>query len=70
MYTAIYKKVRSGYVAWVEEIPGVNTQGASRKEARENLADALSEFLTARRDITKRERSRGSSLVRERFSFA
>lgn len=52
MYTAIYKKVRSGYVAWVEEIPGVNTQGTSRKEARENLSDALSEFLTARA-ITK-----------------
>ena len=48
MYTAIYKKVRSGYVAWLEEVPGVNTQGSSKKEAKENLADALSEFLLAR----------------------
>jgi len=64
---AIYKKVRSGYVAWIEEIPGVNTQGASKKEVRENLSDALSEFLLARRDFTKRERSRGASFVRERF---
>jgi len=69
MYTAIYKKVRSGYVAWIEEIPGVNTQGDSKKEARENLSDALSEFLFARRELTKRERSRGGSVVRERFAL-
>lgn len=70
MYTAIYKKVRSGYIAWIEEIPGVNTQGASKKEARENLSDALSEFLLARREFTKREHSRGGSVVRERFAVA
>ncbi|PIR83016.1 HicB family protein [Candidatus Kaiserbacteria bacterium CG10_big_fil_rev_8_21_14_0_10_56_12] len=70
MYTAIYKKVRSGYLAWIEEIPGVNTQGASRKEARANLADALSEFLIARRALTKRARSRGASIARERLSTA
>ena len=69
MYTAIYKKVRSGYVAWIEEIPGVNTQGVSRKETRDNLSDALSEFLLARRALTKRERSRGGSIVRERFAL-
>ncbi|MDE1919072.1 MAG: type II toxin-antitoxin system HicB family antitoxin [Patescibacteria group bacterium] len=70
MYTAIYKKVRSGYIAWVEEIPGVNTQGASKKEARENLSDALSEFLLARREFTKREHARDGSVVRERFAAA
>lgn len=69
MYTAIYKKVRSGYVAWVEEIPGVNTQGDSKREARENLSDALSEFLLARRALTRRERSRNGSIVRERFAL-
>ncbi len=68
MYTAIYKKVRSGYVAWLEEIPGVNTQGVSKKEAKENLADALSEFLLARRQLTRRERSHGP-IVRERFAL-
>jgi predicted RNase H-like HicB family nuclease len=67
MYTAIYKKVRSGYVAWLEEIPGVNTQGSSKKEAKENLADALSEFLLARRGLTKRANARSGSLIRERF---
>ena len=70
MYTAIYKKVRSGYVAWLEEIPGVNTQGASKKEAKENLADAFSEFLLARRELTKRANARSRSLIRERFVLA
>lgn len=66
MFTAIYKKVRSGYVAWVEEIPGVNTQGHTKAEARLNLGDALQEFVAARRALTKRERTRGV-LVRERI---
>ena len=67
MLTAVYKKVRSGYVAWVEEIPGVNTQGSSKAEARANLADALREFVAARKVLTKREATRGGTLVRERI---
>ena len=68
MLTAIYKKVRSGYVAWVEEIPGVNTQGHTKIEARENLEDALKEFVAARRMLTKRERTASGTLVRERLT--
>ena len=67
MLTAVYKKVRSGYVAWVEEIPGVNTEGSTKAEARTNLADALREFVAARRMLTKRESARGKSLLRERI---
>jgi len=67
MLTAVYKKVRSGYVAWVEEIPGVNTEGSTKAEARTNLADALREFVAARRILTKRESARGKSLLRERI---
>lgn len=67
MLTAIYKKVRSGYVAWVEEIPGVNTQGHTKVEARENLEDALKEFIAARRMLTKREKVTQGNLVRERL---
>ena len=68
MLTAIYKKVRSGYVAWVEEIPGVNTQGNTKAEARKNLEDALKEFVAARRMLTKRESGAGRGVVvRERL---
>ena len=67
MLTAVYKKVHSGYVAWVEEIPGVNTQGRTKTEARENLEDALKEFVAARRMLTKRENTGQGALVRERL---
>ena len=40
-FTAVYKKFGKWYVAWVEEIPGANTQGRTLKEARENLREAL-----------------------------
>ncbi len=70
MYTAVYKKVRQGYAAWIEEIPGVNTEGTTKKEARDNLSDALKEFIAARRSLTKKESSKGGSLTRERFSIA
>ncbi len=49
MFTAIFKKVHSGYIAWVEEVPGVNTQGSTKAETRLNLEDALKEFVLARR---------------------
>ena len=39
--TAVFKKVPEGYIAWVEELPGANTQGATLAEARENLIEAM-----------------------------
>ena len=68
MYTAVYKKTKSGYVAWIEEIPGVNTQGKTKKAATANLRDALKEFVAARRMLSKREYPK-SSFVREPFSL-
>ena len=67
MYMAVYKKTKSGYIAWIEEIPGVNTQGKTKKAATANLADALREFIAAQRMVTRREYSTGS-YVREPFS--
>ena len=40
-FTAIYKKSGKWTVAWVEEIPCVNTQGRTLKEAKENLKEAF-----------------------------
>jgi predicted RNase H-like HicB family nuclease len=39
----------------VEEIPGVNTQGATLEEARENLRDALRMVLEANRELSEKE---------------
>jgi predicted RNase H-like HicB family nuclease len=34
--TAIFQKVPEGYIGFVEELPGANTQGATLDEARRN----------------------------------
>ncbi len=39
--TPVIEEQGKWYVAYVREIPGVNTQGRTRKSARRNLADAL-----------------------------
>ena len=40
-FTAVYKKSGKWYLGWIEEIPGVNTQGKTLKETKENLKEAL-----------------------------
>lgn len=44
-FTAVYKKSGKWYLGWVEEIPGVNTQGRTLKETKENLKDAVNVFF-------------------------
>ena len=54
-FTAVYQKVEDRVVAWVEELPGANTQGATLEEARENLRDAVALILSANREIAEKE---------------
>lgn len=44
-FTAIYQKHGKWYVGWVEEIPGVNTQGRTLNEVKNNLKEALALIL-------------------------
>ena len=48
-YTAAIQKDGRHWIGWIEEIPGVNSQGRSRKELLENLRSALSEALQLNR---------------------
>jgi predicted RNase H-like HicB family nuclease len=41
IWTAVYRKVPEGYIGFVEELPGANTQGATLEEARANLKEAI-----------------------------
>ncbi len=52
---AVYLKVPEGYVGFVEELPGVSTQGASLAEARQNLSDAVETVLEANRALAEEE---------------
>lgn len=51
-FTAVYQKHGKWTLAWIEEIPGVNTQGHTLKEAKENLKEALQMVLEANRALT------------------
>jgi predicted RNase H-like HicB family nuclease len=62
--TAIYHKVQEGYIAFVEELPGANSQGATLDEARENLREAIEMVIDANRTISGRE-LRGAKVIRE-----
>lgn len=53
-FTAVYIEVPEGFVAFVEELPGANTQGATLDEARENLKEAVSLVLEANRELAER----------------
>lgn len=49
--TAVYLPVPEGYIAFVEELPGANTQGETLEEARENLREAVEMVLEANRQL-------------------
>ena len=48
-YTAVVQKNGEWWIGWVEEVPGVNSQGATREELLENLRSALEEALEMNR---------------------
>jgi predicted RNase H-like HicB family nuclease len=59
-------KVPEGYVAFIEELPGANTQGETLEEARENLQEAVALVLDANRALTEQSLE-GAAVVREAF---
>lgn len=62
--TAIFEKVPEGYIAFVEELPGANTQGETIEEARANLAEAVELVLEANRVLAE-ETLVGRDFIRE-----
>jgi predicted RNase H-like HicB family nuclease len=61
---AVFRKFPEGYAAFVEELPGANTQGKTLQEARENLKEAVAMVLQANRELAE-ESLRGAEVVRE-----
>jgi predicted RNase H-like HicB family nuclease len=51
--TAVFVQVTEGYVAFIEELPGANTQGATLEEARENLREAVALVAEANRELAE-----------------
>lgn len=62
--TAVFQKVPEGYIAFVEELPGANTQAATIDEARENLTEAVELVFEANRVLAE-ESLQGKDVIRE-----
>jgi predicted RNase H-like HicB family nuclease len=62
--TAVFQKVPLGYIGFVEELPGANTQGATLDEARVNLQEAINLVLEANRQLAE-EALQGLDVIRE-----
>ena len=66
--TAVYRPVAEGFVAFVEELPGANAQGATLEEARQNLQEAVSLVLEANRAMSEAELG-GAQVIREELKL-
>lgn len=51
--TAVFMKTPQGYIGFVEELPGANTQGETLEEVRENLQEAVALVLEANRELAE-----------------
>ena len=67
--TAVFREGPEGFVAFVEELPGANAQGASLEEARANLQEAVSLVLEANRALAEEDLA-GASVIREPFPIS
>jgi predicted RNase H-like HicB family nuclease len=66
-FTAVFRKVPEGYIGFVEELLGANTQGATLEEARANLKEAVELVLEANRMLAREDTS-ASDVIRERLN--
>jgi predicted RNase H-like HicB family nuclease len=66
--TAVYMQVPEGYIGFVEELPGANTQGSTLEEVRENLREAVQLVLEANRELAERALA-GQNVSREPFDL-
>ncbi|HEV7767100.1 MAG TPA: type II toxin-antitoxin system HicB family antitoxin [Thermoanaerobaculia bacterium] len=69
-FTAVYQPApEGGFIAFVEELPGANTQGETLEEARENLREAVELILEANRELAMQDVDE-SSVIRETLVLA
>jgi predicted RNase H-like HicB family nuclease len=62
--TAVYEEVPGGYIGYVQELPGANTQGVTLEETRTNLNEAVQMVFQANRELAEQE-LKGRRVTRE-----
>ena len=66
--TAIYEEAEEGgYIGYVAELPGANTQGETLQETREKLVDAVKLILETNREEAERRLAATAKVTRERL---
>jgi len=68
-FTAVFEQEGRWWIGYVEELPGVNTQGQTLEEARENLKEAVQLVIEANRELARRE-AEGRDVIREELMVA
>jgi len=68
-FTAVFMLVPEGYIGFIEEIPGANSQGETLDEVRENLREAVQLVLEANRELAEQALI-GQKVEREPFELA
>jgi predicted RNase H-like HicB family nuclease len=68
--TAVFEEAEEGgFIAFIEELPGVNTQGETLEESKTNLLEALDLVLQTQRELS--EKDQGSrKFIKETLEFA
>lgn len=64
--TAVFEKSPQGYIGYVEELPGANTQGKTLEETKRNLIEAVQLVLEGNRQLSEEEIA-GKEVIREPF---
>ena len=63
-FTAVFRRFPEGYAAFVEELPGANSQGSTLEEARANVLEAARMVVEANRQLAEEELL-GLEVIRE-----
>lgn len=68
--TAIYEEAEEGgYIGYIAELPGANTQGETLEEVRENLVEAAQMILEANRESTEKRLTDPAKVKREQLTL-
>jgi len=68
--TAVFEPCpEGGYIAYIEEIPGINSQGETLEDSKENLTDAINLMFEQRRYLQKKEIIKTKKLITQTLSF-
>ncbi|MCF8352306.1 MAG: type II toxin-antitoxin system HicB family antitoxin [Bacteroidales bacterium] len=70
--TAIFEPCKEGgFIAYIEEIPGINSQGETIAEAKENLTEAINLMFEERRSsLRKSKNQRVKKLITQTLTFS